>query len=167
MKTVMQAVAIVFCEGKNIVLAAVAGGMFAAIFVFASGMITFFPEGPFIEFQPLRIATLIALTLLAGFVVPMQWYAIGKARAGLKGSTSSLGGILIGIATMSCCTPLLLPAILAFVGFSGTQLLFFNITIRQYVLPLSLLSIGLLIVSLKMVSHSVVAACRLDRRRIL
>ena len=165
MKTIMQAVAIVFSEGKNIALAAVAGGLFAAIFVFASGMITFFPEGPYIEFQPLRIATLIALTLLAGFVVPMQWYAIGKARAGLKGSASSFGGILIGIATMSCCTPLLLPAILAFVGFSGTQLLFFNMTIRQYILPLSLFSVALLFVSLLMVARSVVASCRIDLRR--
>lgn len=166
MRTVIQAVTIVFSDKKNIVLAFVAGSLFAAIFIFASGMVTFFPEGPFIEFQPLRIATLIALTLLAGFVVPMQWYAIGKARAGLKGSTSSFGGIFIGIATMSCCTPLLLPAILAFGGFSGTQLLFFNMTLRQYVLPLSILSIFLLSISLFLVSRSVVAACNIDLRRI-
>jgi hypothetical protein len=74
--------------------------------------------------------------------------------------------MLVGIATMSCCTPLLLPAALSFVGFSGTQLLFLNMTIRQYVLPLSIMSIGLLALSLLMVSRSVVAACRLDQWRV-
>lgn len=163
--TILQAIEVVFYDKRNLLLGLLAASFFGTVFVLGTGMVTFFPEGPFIEFQPLRIATLIALTLLAGFVVPMQWYAIQKARAGLKGSTSSFGGILIGIATMSCCTPLLLPAILAFVGFSGTQLLFFNMTIRQYILPLSLLSVTLLFVSLLMVSRSVVASCRIDLRR--
>ena len=165
MKDIREAIRVVFNNKKNIVISIVAATFFGGVFIFASGMVTFFPEGPFIEFNPLRITTLIALALLAGFVVPMQWYAIGKARAGLKGSASPFGGILIGIATMSCCTPLLLPAILAFVGFSGTQLLFFNMTIRQYILPLSLFSVALLFVSLLMVARSVVASCRIDLRR--
>lgn len=84
-----------------------------------------------------------------------------KARTGLKGSSSGVGGLFVGIATMSCCTPLLLPAILSFIGFSGTQLLFFNMTLRQYILPLSILSVVLLLVS-----RSVVAACKIDLRRI-
>lgn len=162
---VIQAINLVFSDKKNILIGLLSAVFFGTVFVLGTGMITFFPEGPFIEFQPLRIATLLALALLSGLVVPLQWFAIKKAKSSLKTSTGSFGGTLTGIATMSCCTPLLLPALLSFIGFSGTQLLFFNMTIRQYVLPLSLLSVGLLLVSLKMASHSVVAACRLDKVR--
>lgn len=163
----MQATNLVFYDKRNITIGVSSALFFGTVFVLTSGMVTFFPEGPFIEFNPLRIGTLITLVILSGLVVPMQIFAIRKARSGLKTSASGLGGLLTGIATMSCCTPLLLPAILSFVGFSGTQLLFFNMTIRQYVFPLSIISIGLLALSLLMVSRSVIAACRLDKRRII
>lgn len=166
MKTVFQAISMVFYEKKNIPLGFIAAAIFGVVFVVSSGIVTFFPEGPFIEFNLLRLTTLLALVVLSGLVVPMQVFAIQKANAGLKGSSSSLGGLFVGIATMSCCAPLLLPAILAFVGFSGTQILFFNTAIRQYVLPLSFLSVGLLFLSLIMVSRSVVAACKINLRRI-
>lgn len=167
MTTVFQAMNIVFQDIKYVILGLIAALLLGAVFVFSSGMLTFFPEGPFIDFNPLRVTTLLALVILSGFVVPMQLFAIQKARAGLKNSSSGIGGLFVGIATMSCCTPLLLPALLSFIGFSGTQLLFLNITLRQYVLPLSILSVALLSISLFLVSRSVVAACRLDRRRVL
>ncbi len=136
---------------------------FGAVFVFGSGMIVFFPEGPFVELKPIRVVTLLLLIALSGLVLPMQWFAIQKAKSGLKESAPGVGGILTGIATMSCCAPLLLPAVLSFIGFSGTQLLFFNAEVRQYILPLSLLSVGLLSASLFMVSRSVAATtCRIE-----
>jgi len=156
-----------FYNKRNIILGIIAAIFFGAIFILSSGMVTFFAEGPFIDFNPLRIVTFLALVILAMMVFPMQLFAIQKAKSGLKTSASGFGGLLTGIATMSCCTPLLLPAILSFIGFSGTQLLFFNSTIRQYVLPLSLASVGLLFISLLMVSKSIVAACRLDAKKIL
>lgn len=157
---------IVFQDVRYTTLGLITALFFGGVFVFSSGMVTFFPEGPFIEFNPLRLITLAALVILSGLVVPIQVFAIQKARAGLKGSSSGIGGLFVGIATMSCCTPLLLPALLAFIGFSGTQLLFFNMTLRQYVLPLSILSVALLLVSLLLTSRSVVAACKIDLRRI-
>lgn len=166
MSTVFQAMNIVFQDIKYIILGLISALLFGAVFVFSSGMLTFFPEGPFIEFNPLRLITLLALIILAGLVVTMQVFAIQKARAGLKQSSSGIGGLFVGIATMSCCTPLLLPALLSFIGFSGTQLLFLNITLRQYVLPMSILFVGLLLVSLFLISRSVVAACRIDLRRL-
>lgn len=162
MRTIFRSMTIVFQEVKYTISGLIVALFFGAVFVFSSGMLTFFPEGPFIEFNFIRIATLLALIILSGLVVPMQVFAIQKAKAGLKSSSSGIGGLFVGIATMSCCTPLLLPALLSFIGFSGTQLLFFNITIRQYVLPLSLFSVGLLFISLLMISRSVVASCRLD-----
>lgn len=166
MKEIIRAVNLVFYDKKNIYIGVVVALFFGAVFVLTSGMVTFFPEGPFIEFNLLRIGTLIILVLLSGLVVPMQLFAIQKARSGLKTASSGFGGVLTGIATMSCCAPLLLPSLLSFVGFSGTQLLFFNMSIRQYILPLSLLSAGLLSLSLLMASRSVSAACKLDLRRM-
>ncbi len=162
----MQAMQLTFYDKRNVLIGIITAIFFGAVFVLSSGMITFFPEGPFIDLNLLRLATLFALIILSGLVVPMQLYAIRKAKSGLKTSASGFGGIFTGIATMSCCTPLLLPAILSFIGFSGTQLLFVNSTMRQYVLPLSFVSVGLLFMSLLMVSKSVVAACRLDKRGI-
>lgn len=163
MKSVLQAIHIVFYDKKNILIGFAAALFFGAVFVFSSGIVTFFTEGPFIEFNFLRIATLLALTLLSGLVVPMQWVALKNAKSSLDGSGTSVGGFFVGIATMSCCAPLLLPSLLSFIGFSGTQLLFFNITVRQYALPLSLFSVSLLAISLFTVSRSVVVVCRVNK----
>ncbi len=157
---------LVFRDKKNIFIGLLSAAFFGTVFVLGAGVITFFPEGPFIDLNFLRLATLFALIILSGLVVPMQLFAIQKARSGLITSASGFGGLLTGIATMSCCTPLLLPAMLSFIGFSGTQLLFFNSTIRQYVIPLSLASVGLLFISLLMVSKSIVATCRLDIKTV-
>ncbi|PIY79857.1 MAG: hypothetical protein COY81_00485 [Candidatus Pacebacteria bacterium CG_4_10_14_0_8_um_filter_43_12] len=163
--TKLQAIEIVFYDKRNTFIGLLAATFFGTFFVLGTGMVTFFPEGPFIEFNLLRLSTLFALVVLSGLVVPMQLFAIRKAKSGLKTSASGLGGLMTGIATMSCCAPLLLPALLSFIGFSGTQLLFFNTTIRQYVLPLSLFSVALLSLSLLLVSRSVVASCKIDVRR--
>lgn len=161
MSTFRQSIILVFSERKNIILGLLASFFFGTVFVFGSGMIQFFPQGPFIELNPIRIGTLLALVLLSGLVVPMQWYALKQAR-NVKAGASGIGGIFAGMATMSCCAPLLLPALLSFLGFSGTQLLFLNMTVRQYVLPLSLFSIGLLALSLYMASRSVAPLCRIQ-----
>lgn len=157
---------IVFQDRRYLLFGALAALAFGVVFIVSSGIVTFFPEGPFIEFNLLRLALLLALVILAGLVVPMQVFAIQKAKAGLKGSSSGIGGLFVGIATMSCCAPLLLPAILSFVGFSGTQLLFFNTTVRQYTLPLSILSIALLSISLLFVSRSIAATCKINIKRM-
>lgn len=161
MRTVTQAIQIVFCERWNIVLGIASALFFGGVFLFGTGMITFFPTGPYIEFVPTRILTLAALTILAGITLPVQIHALKKAKAGLKEGASGVGGILAGMATMSCCAPLLLPAVLSFVGFSGTQLLFLNIAARRYALYLSLVSIVLLGMSLFMASRSVNAVCQI------
>lgn len=162
MQILIQAIKIVFHERKNILLGIASALFFGGVFLFGTGMITFYPTGPYIELIPTRILTLITLTILSGITVPVQVYAIKKAKAGFKDSASGAGGLLAGMATMSCCAPLLLPAVLSFVGFSGTQLLFLNIAARQYALYLSLISIGLLGMSLFMASRSVSATCRID-----
>lgn len=160
MTAIIQTVKIVFRERRNVLFGIASALFFGGVFLFGAGMITFYPTGPYIELVPSRILTFIVLTVLSGITLPVQLYAIKKARAGFKGGASGVGGLLAGIATMSCCAPLLLPAILSFAGFSGTQLLFLSFAARRYALYLSLFSITLLGSSLYMASKSVNASCR-------
>jgi len=64
-------------------------------------------------------------------LVPLQVAAITKARAASRAAGGILGSV-IAVAGVSCCRPLLLPAILSFVGFSGTALLGFNLALRGW-----------------------------------
>jgi hypothetical protein len=61
---------------------------------------------------------------------------------------------------------LLLPAILSFVGFSGTALLGFNVAVREWSTPLTAASIGLMLVSIGLVSRTISAECKLPPRRV-
>ena len=63
---------------------------------------------------------------------------------------------------MSCCAPLLAPALLSFVGFSGSTLLNVNATLHELSTPLTLASLALLLLSIGLVSHTVAAACRIN-----
>lgn len=166
LQTVWQALRTVFSERTYWLIGVASALVFAALFGFGSGLITIFPEGAFFELNAWRLATLLALIVLAGLVVPMQWYAIRKARSGLTTSAPGVGGMLTGLATMSCCAPLLLPAVLSFVGFSGTQLLFLNTAVRRFIAPLSLLSIAFLLFSLFLTARSVSATCRIDIKKL-
>lgn len=157
----IRAMGIVFQEKKNVFLGVVSALFFGGVFLFGTGMITFYPTGPYIELLPAKVLTFAALIIIAGITVPVQIYAIRKARTGLKSGIQGAGGLLAGMAAMSCCAPLLLPAILSFIGFSGTQLLFLSIAAKRYAIYLSLVSIGLLTTSLFMAARSVNATCRI------
>ena len=160
MGKILDAIKIVFAERKYLVIGVVTASGFAALFIFGTGFVAFFPQSTYIELDKagvIRLATLVILVILAGLVLPMQIYALKKAKAVMgssKGTTVS--SFIVGLSTMSCCAPFLLPALLSFIGFSGVQILTLNITIRQYLVPLSALSIGLLLVSLFMVARSIV-----------
>jgi hypothetical protein len=54
----------------------------------------------------------------------------------------------------------LLPALLSFVGFSGTALLGFNASVRRLAGPLELASVVLMLVSIALVSRTLTTVCR-------
>jgi hypothetical protein len=95
--------------------------------------------------------------------VPLQVAAILKVRAAL-GAASSLVGTVAAVAGVSCCAPLLLPALLSFVSFSGTALLGFNASVRRLAGPLELASVVLMVVSIALVSRTLTTACGLPQR---
>jgi hypothetical protein len=105
------------------------------------------------------------LSALFGVLVPLELAAIVMARAAL-GAASGLAGTVAAVAGVSCCAPLLLPALLSFVGFSGTALLGFNASVRRLAGPLELASVVLMVVSIGLVSRTLTAACRQPRSSI-
>ena len=70
--------------------------------------------------------------------------------------------VLIELDDGVCCAPLLAPALLSFVGFSGSTLLNVNTTLHELSTPLTLASLALLLLSIGLVSHTVAAACRIN-----
>jgi hypothetical protein len=110
--------------------------------------------------QPVEVASIVVVAVLFGLLVPLQLAAIRKARAS-PGTASGLVGTVTAVAGMSCCAPLLLPAVLSFVGFSGTALLGFNASMRRLADPLQLASVALMAMSIALVSRTLTAACRL------
>ncbi len=142
---------------------ALALGM-AGLLAWSGRFFSYFPEGWYVDVTPARLVTALALALLFGLLVPMQVYALRKAR-GTAGSAAGTGaGLVLGMTSISCCTPLLAPALLAFAGFTGTSIAAFNVAAYRYATPLQLLAVVLMLAALLIVSHTITAACRIGDR---
>jgi hypothetical protein len=124
----------------------------AQVLILGSGGVSLLVEPDFIA-AILILAALIALSL------PLQVYAARLSAAQLEGTGIGVLGILAGTASMSCCAPVILPAILSLLGFSGTAILSVNLTIHRYFLPLALLGIVLLTYSILSTLASLARTC--------
>jgi len=98
---------------------------------------------------------------LMGLVLPVQIFAVRRAAWGARQGGTGLLGFLAGLGSLTCCSPLLLPALLSFVGFSGSALLSLNVTLYRYFGPLAVLSTALLLGSLVLAARDVTRACTL------
>jgi hypothetical protein len=160
MPDIPLALAIGFARPWAYLLAVGAAIGMALLLVWGSGLLAHYPTGWVVIADPQEMATLAVISLLFGVLVPLEVAALTKAR-GLVGVAGGLAGTLTGILSVSCCAPLLIPALLSFIGFSGTALVTFNIAVRDYLAPLAALSIALMVVSIVLVARTVTAACRL------
>lgn len=106
------------------------------------------------------IAALLIASLFA-ILLPMQTFAIHLAAVTTRQTGGTVLGALAGTASMSCCAPVIFPSILSVLGFSGTTILSFNLTVERYWLPLATGSIILLIYSLVSVARSLELECSL------
>jgi hypothetical protein len=132
----------------------------ATAMLYAGQIVTVYGDGTvFVDPDPVRIAALIALSAVMGLVLPVQVYALRRAAWGLRQGGTGLLGFVAGLGSLTCCSPLILPAILSFVGFSGSSLLTMNVTLYRYFAPLAALSIVLLLVSLLLAARDVTRAC--------
>lgn len=135
-----------------------------ALAAWSGQFFTYFPgDGWYVDVTPGRLATAVGLSLLFGVLGPMEAYALRKGR-GRAAAAGAGAGLVIGLTSISCCTPLLAPALLVFAGFAGTTVASFNAAAYRYATPLSLIAVGLLLVGLAIVSHTITASCALPAR---
>jgi hypothetical protein len=134
----------------------------AALLAWSGQIVTVFPEGGiFVDAGVLTIVGLGLAALLLGVTFPLHWYAWRRSRrAATAGGIGALGAVF-SVGSLSCCAPLLVPAVLSLLGFSGTSLLALNLRLHQLRLPLTLLAIGFLLVSLWIGLRNVTLSCRI------
>jgi hypothetical protein len=162
MADVARALAIGFARPGAYVLALAAALGMALLLVWGSGLLAHYPSGWVVIADPEEMATIAALSLLFGMLVPLEVAALTRARS-FVGVAGGLAGTLTGILSVSCCAPLLIPALLSFVGFTGTALVTFNVTVRDYLGPLAVLSLALMAASILLVARTVTAVCKVPR----
>lgn len=161
MSSITQAIKLVYHDRRLLLLAFLVGGILAVTYLFLGGLVVRIGDSFFFDFNLIRLSTFLTLSCLAGLVAPLEVFALRKAAFSAKATGAAGAGLVSGLATLSCCAPLIFPALLSFLGFSGIFILQFNALIYQYLLPLSVVSIGLLLLSLKLVAVSIVAACKI------
>ncbi len=161
---VRLAFAIAFDRPRSYVLAACAAVAMMGLLVWSGDFAQYFPEtGWELDTGLSDRMTILTVGVLFGLLVPLEVAAISKARdAARVAGAGGLLGPVFGILSMSCCAPLLAPALLSFVGFSGSTLLNVNATLHELSTPLTLVSLALLLVSIALVSHTLAAACRIN-----
>lgn len=161
MRVVALALAIGFARPWAYLLAAGAASAMALLLVWGSGLLAHYPTGWVVIADPVELATVAILSMLFGMLVPLEVAALTKAR-GVVGVAGGLAGTLTGILSVSCCAPLLIPTLLSFVGFSGTALVTFNITVRDYLGQLAVLSVVLMALSIALVARTITAVCKVS-----
>lgn len=152
----------VFRDPFNVALAGVVTAASAVLLAWAGQIVVRAPIGGlYWDLQPSRLAAIGAISLGFGVVVPLQGAALRQLRAAARARAGA--GLAVssftGLAAMSCCSPLLVPALAGLVGASGTTALSVNLTVHRWFLPLSLASIGLLALSAVLAVRGLTRGC--------
>ena len=130
-----------------------------ALLVWSGGFLVYYATvGWEFDASPIESATIVVLSVLFGALLSLEVAAVAKARSA-AGTTGGILGTLFGVLSMSCCAPLIAPALLSFVGFSGMTVLQVNITAHEWALPLTIGSIGFMVLGIVLVSKTITAAC--------
>jgi hypothetical protein len=154
------ALAIAFERPWAYLVALVSTTGMAALLLWSSGLLVHYRTGWELLASPPELATMALLSALFGLLVPLQIAALSRARSAVS-TAGGVAGTVTGILSLSCCAPLLIPTLLSFVGFSGTSLIRFNTTVSNLTVPLTFASIGLMLGSIALVSHTITAACKI------
>jgi len=132
------------------------------LLAWSGDLIRQYPSGWEFHSEPQRFWALVLLASLFGLLLPLEVAALTTARA-VAGIAGGSAGALFGLLSMSCCAPLVIPALLSFAGFSGSAILDFNTAVSPYETPLTLASIALMLLSVVLVTRTLTAACELPR----
>ncbi len=138
----------------------------AALLTWSGQIVTVFPQGGvFIDADGWTVLGVAGTALLLGLTSPLHWFAWRRSAGAAAAQGIGAFGALVGVGSLSCCAPLLLPGVLSLVGFSGASLLSLNLRLHQLRLPLTLAAIAFLAVSLAIGLANVSRSCRLPARR--
>jgi hypothetical protein len=162
MRSLGFALRLVFSRRGYMILAGCAMLLSAALFSYAGQMVTVYGDGSvFVDTDPTHVAALAVLSALMGLAVSMQIFALRHAIWRPRQGGAGMLGVIAGLGSMTCCSPLLLPSLLSFIGFSGSSLLTMNYTLYRYFRPLAALSGALLLLSLLLAARDITRACRM------
>jgi hypothetical protein len=145
---VRLAFAIAFAS-RSAYLVGLAGAVaMIALLTWSGGFLVYYPSTGWDFYASTQeTATIAILGGLFGLLLPLELAAILKARSA-AGSAGGILGTIFGVLSMSCCAPLIVPALLSFVGFSGMTLLQVNIAVHEWAAPLTVASIGFMLVAI-------------------
>lgn len=160
------ALRMVFGRRGYVLGAAVTTVLTGALYTWAGQIVTFYPDGTiYVDTGPAHLAALVVLSLLMGLVLPVQVFALRRAAWSFRQGGTGLLGFVTGLSSLTCCSPLLVPAVLSFAGFSGSSLLTLNTTLYRYFAPLAAASAAFLLLSLVLAARDVARVCALTPGR--
>lgn len=156
----MAILVLVYRRPAYVLLAVGAFAVSLFFYLWSSQVITVGPYGLAVLVEVPFMAAAAVLAVLFGLTLPLQIYAIRAAASATAATGGTVLGVLAGTASMSCCAPVIFPALLSLLGFSGTSILGLNGLLHRYWLPLATLGIILLAYSLLSTVGALEAPCR-------
>jgi hypothetical protein len=157
----MAALRLVYRSPWNVLLAFGAFVVAAAFYLWSSQVLVVSQHGVSVLVQVQFITAALILALLFGLVVPLLVYAARLAAVSASQTGGTALGAIFGTVSMTCCAPVILPAILSLLGFSGVTILRLNETVNRFWIPLATAGIILLIYSLVSVVQALNLECSL------
>ncbi|GAC1468812.1 MAG: hypothetical protein PVSMB7_17240 [Chloroflexota bacterium] len=158
----MIALPLVYRNLWNVVLGLIAFVAMAGFYLWSSQVLIIGRHGVTVVMQAQFVAAALIMALLFGLLVPVLVYAARLAAASATQTGGTVFGAVLGTMSMTCCAPILLPALLSLLGFSGTTILGLNETLNRFWLPLATISIILLSYSLVSVVRSLELVCAVN-----
>ena len=131
----------------EIAVGVVAGAAATVLFAWSGERVSSSPVGGvFWDLRPDRVAAVAALAVAFATVAPLQLDAVRRARASSRGRRLAglAGSTVPGVAALSCCSPMLVPAVLSALGTSGSTIVTVNVATQRLFVPLAGVSLLLM-----------------------
>ncbi len=160
----MLAVYLVFRRPWNIALATTAFAAMEVFYLWNSQVLTISPNGLSYLIEPDFLVAGTVIALLFGIEVPLIIRAVSLAAASASQTGGTVIGALLGVASMTCCAPVVLPPILSLLGATGTSILGLDTALHRFWLPLATASVVCLVYSLVSLVQNINLECRILAR---
>ena len=159
----MTAFRLVFRSPWNVLLALVAFAAMAAFYLWSSQVMVVRRHGVSFLFETQFVVAALIMAALFGPLVPLLVSAVRLSASSVSQAGGTALGAVFGTVSMTCCAPVVLPALLSLLGFSGTAILRVNETVNRFWMPLAVIGIIFLSYSLVLVVQALNLECKLGR----